>query len=90
MRYEEYRCDPRLAPYVRLIWSLELDRPGSFGPPERIMPDGIVEVVLSYGQPFPMRFAGEPFRLQTESFAVSQTKRFVEIQPDAPAAPRQA
>ncbi len=64
MRYEEFPIDPRLAPYVRLIWHLEIDRPADFGPPERVMPDGIVEIVFPYRAAFDLRFAGEPFRAQ--------------------------
>ncbi len=85
MRYEEFPIDPRLAPYVRLIWQLEIDRPADFGAPERVMPDGIVEIVFPYRAAFDLRFAGEPFRTQAESFAISQTKRFVEIRPEQPA-----
>ena len=82
MRYEEFPIDPRLAPYVRLIWQLEIDRPADFWPPERVMPDSIVEIVFPYQAPFDLRFTGEPFRTQAESFAISQTKRFVEIRPE--------
>ena len=85
MRYEEFPIDPRLAPYVRLIWQLEIDRPADFGAPERVMPDGIVEIVFPYRAAFDLRFAGEPFRTQAGSFAISQTKRFVEIRPEQPA-----
>ena len=49
------------------------------------MPDGIVEIVFPYRAPFDLRFAGEPFRTQARSFAISQTKRFVEIRPAQPA-----
>jgi AraC-like DNA-binding protein len=84
MRYEEFAIDPRLAPYIQVIWRLDVDKPAEFGPPERIMPDGIVEVVLPYGAPFDVRFAGEPFAPRASGFAVSQTQRWVEIRPDAP------
>jgi AraC-like DNA-binding protein len=84
MRYREFPVDPRLAPYVRLIWLLDIDDPADFGPPERVMPDGIVEVVFPYGAPLGIRFAGEPFAPHASSFAVSQTHRFVEVRPNAP------
>ena len=76
--------NPRLARYIRLIWSLELDRAEAFGPPQRIVPDGIVEVVFHYGAPFSMRYAGETFLRQPASFAVSQTRRYLEIVPQGP------
>jgi AraC-like DNA-binding protein len=73
--------DPSLARHVQCFTVLELDDPASFGSPERILPDGIVEIVFHYGAPFAMRYAGESFRVQPTSLAVSQTRRFVEIRP---------
>lgn len=73
-------CEP-LRPYVRLFWILELDEPGAFGPPERIAPDGLLELVFHYREPFACRYDGEPFAPQPRSVAVSQTRRFVEIAP---------
>lgn len=73
-------CLP-LRPYAQLVWCLELDGPGDFGPPERIAPDGIVEMVFHYGDPMAMRYSGETFAAQPRSSIVSQTRRFVEIQP---------
>ena len=35
------------------------------------MPDSIVEIVFPYQAPFDLRFTGEPFRTQAESFAIS-------------------
>lgn len=43
-------CEP-LTPYVHLIWLLELDDLAAFGPPERIVPDGLVEAVFHYRTP---------------------------------------
>ena len=77
-------CQP-LRPYVRLIWLLELDDPDEFGPPERITPDGLVELIFHYRTPFACRYAGEELVPQPRTVAVSQTRRFVEIQPRGPA-----
>lgn len=76
-------CEP-LRPYVRLIWLLEIDDPAEFGAPERIAPDGLLEVVFHYRTPFACRHAGEEFVRQPTSVAVSQTRRFVEIRPEGP------
>ena len=51
MQYHELQPDPLLAPYVKLIWVLELDHPQQFGGPETILPDGIVEAVFHFGEP---------------------------------------
>ena len=84
MRHLEICPSPWLRPHVQLIWCLELEHPDEFGPPERIAPDGIVELVFHYRRPMAIRFAGEPFTLQPASSVVSQTRRFVEICPRGP------
>jgi AraC-like DNA-binding protein len=84
MRYLELAPPSSLQPYVRLFWCLELDTPGEFGPPERIAPDGIVEMVFHYGAPMTVRFAREAFALQPRSSVVSQTRRFIDIKPGGP------
>ncbi len=71
---------PQLAPYVRLFWLLELDDPADFGPPTRITPDGVLELVFHYRTPFASRYAGCDFTPQP-SVAVSQTRRYLEILP---------
>lgn len=84
MRYIELTPPPLLQPYVRLLWSLELETPHDFGPPERIAPDGIVEMVFHYRVPMAVRYAREPFAVQPRSSLVSQTRRFIEIEPAGP------
>ena len=70
-----------LAPYVQLIWTLEVDVPTSFGAAERILPDGIVEAIFHYRTPFDMRYRSAPFSRQPTSLVVSQTRSFLEIEP---------
>ncbi len=81
MRYIEVSPPPTLRPYVQLIWCLELDTPTEFGPPERIAPDGIAELVFHYRGRMTVRFAGEDFVPQPASSIVCQTHRYVEILP---------
>ncbi len=81
MRYFELSPREELAPYVRSIWGLELNSAAAFGPPDRIMPDGAVEIVFHFGTPFSMRFAGEDFARQPRSFAVLQAGKYLEIKP---------
>jgi AraC-like DNA-binding protein len=71
----------RLRPYVQLIWCFELEAPIERLPPERIAPDGVVELVFHYRDPMALRFAGEEPALQPRSSAVMLTRRFVEISP---------
>ncbi len=81
MRDREIVPCPQLRPYVRLIWLLELDDPADFGPPARITPDGVLEVVFHYQMPFDCRYAGEDFAPQPRSVAVSQTRRYLPRDP---------
>lgn len=82
IRYREFAVHEALAPYVRLIWLLECDGPALFGGPERIVADGVVEAIFHYRTPFTMRFADTEAAEQPVSLLVSQTRRFVEIEPD--------
>ncbi|MFQ5527822.1 MAG: helix-turn-helix domain-containing protein [Thermoanaerobaculia bacterium] len=82
MRSRELIPCEQLRPFVRLIWVLELDEPADFGPPERISPDGLLELVFHYSTPLACRYDGEGFERQPRSVAVSQTRRFLEIRPD--------
>ena len=81
IRYREFPVDEALAPYVRLIWLLECDGPALFGGPERIVADGVCEAIFHYRLPFTMRFAGADAAVQPVSLLVSQTSRYLEIQP---------
>ena len=71
----------RLRPYVQLIWCFELDAATAIGPPERIAPDGVVELVFHYRNPMAMRFAESEPGAQPRSSAVTLTRRFIEIYP---------
>jgi AraC-like DNA-binding protein len=81
MKSIEFAPSPRLQPYVQLLWCLELDAPGDFGPPARIAPDGIVELVVQYGEPMEVRFAQAPFVRQPRSSLVVQKRRYLEFHP---------
>ncbi len=83
MRIRTHAIHPRLAPYVRLIWTLEAGDVGSDARPERVLPDGIVEAVFHAGAPWSMRFADASFARQPQSFAIFQTHRFIELRPAA-------
>ena len=82
--YAEVPVDPTLVRFVQLIWTLEVADPARFGAAERIVPDGLVEAVFHYRTPFDMRYGDAPFDRQAASVVVSQTRRFIEIQPAGP------
>jgi AraC-like DNA-binding protein len=81
MILREFPPDPRLARDVKLLWTLEEERLPGRPSTERILPDGLVEVVFHFRDPFLMRREGETFARQPPSFAVSMTERFLEMRP---------
>lgn len=81
MAVDVYPPGRDLAGQVQVFTVMDLEGPGDVGAPERIVPDGIVELVFHYETPFAMRYPGEVFAIQPRSFAISQTHRFVEIRP---------
>ena len=52
MRYREIHPQAPLNNFVECFWTLEGDGPSSDGTPERILPDGCVELILNFGARF--------------------------------------
>ena len=82
-RYDEYPIHPTLSSFVKCIWSLQSDRAVYDAPRERILPDGCVELVFHFHDPFRTHFANGASAVQPRSFVVGQMKRFLEIGNDA-------
>jgi AraC-like DNA-binding protein len=79
--YREYPIHPALRLLVKCIWSLESDRAIYDAPRERILPDGCVELVFHFHDPFRTHFPNGRGAVQPRSFVVGQMKRFLEIAP---------
>jgi AraC-like DNA-binding protein len=80
VRFREHPIHPALTPFVKCIWSLESDRAVRDAPRERILPDGCVELVFHFHDPFLTYSATGTRTLQPRSFVVGQMRRFLEIQ----------
>jgi AraC-like DNA-binding protein len=80
MRYREVEPCPPLRPYVRCIWVLEDLGARGPGAPDRILPDGCVEMVLHYGDRFLRHRDGVAPSVQPRSVVVGQITRFLVIQ----------
>jgi hypothetical protein len=78
--YRQYPIPAALTPFVRLIWSLECDRSHDASP-ERILPDGCVELVFHFRDPFYTAFANQECYAQPQGFLVGQMNEFIEIAP---------
>ncbi len=80
MIYREFETHAGLAPYVQLVWMMESERENDHAPRSLIVPDGIVEIVFHYGDPWITTVAGGKSMVQPRSFAVSQMRKYIEIE----------
>ncbi|HEU4769172.1 MAG TPA: AraC family transcriptional regulator [Pyrinomonadaceae bacterium] len=71
MRYSEILPKPPLNNFVECFWTLEGDGPSPDGTPERILPDGCVELILNFGARF-SQHNGSVQVLQPRHFLVGQ------------------
>ena len=78
MIYREFKTHAGLAPYVQLVWMMESEHEDDHAPKSLIVPDGIVEVVFHYGDPWITTVAGRESKIQPKSFAISQMRRCIE------------
>src|SRR6185503_6420461 len=81
MEYYERRPQPPLSSFVECFWALESDVPST--QPERILPDGCVELILNFGAQFSQHDEGE-LKLQPRSFLVGQMTGPILISPTGP------
>ena len=71
MRYRELKPTPSLQPFVECFWTLENDGSIGLSPPERILPDGCVELILNFADRFLQHDAVQT-KLQPRNFLVGQ------------------
>lgn len=80
MRYCETRPSFSLQPFVECFWTLEGDGSAGSSPPERILPDGCIELILNFGDPFLQHTEGQR-KLQPRNFLVGQMTGPILISP---------
>ena len=82
MKYIEYKPSELLSEYIQLIWIAEAESPEDYYPREKVLPDGIVEIIFHFADPFiTYNINGEGLK-QSKGFAISQMKNFIEIESD--------
>jgi AraC-like DNA-binding protein len=81
MRYREHAPPPRLAPYVRCIWTLRGEPDMSAGG-DPVLPDGCVEIVLNFGDRFRRHLDGGGVERQPRALIAGQLTRSVAIEPE--------
>ena len=81
MNYCEIKPQPPLSSFVECFWTLQSDVPSP--QPERILPDGCVELILNFGAQF-SQYDDDKRRLQPRSFLVGQMTGPILISPTGP------
>lgn len=81
MNYCEIKPQYPLSSFVECFWTLESDVPSP--QPERILPDGCVELILNFGSQF-SQHDDDKRRLQPRSFLVGQMTGPILISPTGP------
>ncbi len=80
MNYNTYPCSPLLTDFVKCFWSLEA--PVSPVPErQRIVPDGCMEMIFHYGDPYRQYFNNETYIIQPSAFVFGQLTAALEIAP---------
>lgn len=80
MRYCEITPKPPLNHFVECFWTLEGDGPTPGDAPERILPDGCVELILNFGARFSQHTNGDRV-IQPRHFLVGQMTGPILISP---------
>lgn len=80
MRYREIKPTPALHRFIECFWTLEGSESSAAGPPERILPDGCVELILNFGDRFFQHVDGCK-QLQPQNFIVGQMTGPILISP---------
>jgi AraC-like DNA-binding protein len=78
--YRELRPHRPLDRFVRCFWFLEGEAPESDGAPEKILPDGCMEIVIHVGAPF-CRVRDGVARTQSTAFLVGQLTGCLLLEP---------
>jgi AraC-like DNA-binding protein len=81
MRYREIQPARLLSPFVECFWTLEGEPDPAESTPERILPDGCVEIILSFADRFAEIGQSSEEKLQPSHFLVGQMTRPVIIKP---------
>ena len=84
MTYLEFKPQWPLSEFVQLIWVWEDATNVHHLPRERIVPDGIVELVFHFGDPLVTYFPDDTASIQPLNFVIAQVEEFIEIEAQGP------
>jgi len=80
MKYREIPPPAALAEHLECFWILQSNGDASHLPPQRILPDGCVELIVNFADPFSER-GPHGFVRQPQHFVVGQMEQALEIVP---------
>ena len=80
MIHKEFETPESLGEFVQLLWGMASENSDDRFRRERIMPDGIVELVFHFAQPFRTYRTDGTHYQQPQAFAISQMREFIEIE----------
>jgi AraC-like DNA-binding protein len=80
MRYTEIRPSDRFARYVKCFWTLESSSAPVGNAPEPVMPDGSIELIFNFADPFRRYHADGSVETQPRSIIAGQMRGFAVIE----------
>lgn len=80
MDYSEHLPSPHLRSYVKTYWFLQGNLPLEALQPERIFPDGCMELIIHYGDAF-QKLTADKLEKQANGFVYGQLEQFIELVP---------
>ena len=80
MNYQVYTPSPELQPFIKCFWSLE-DEKQDDTVKQRVLPDGCMEMIFHYGDPYRQYFEDGSSIIQPGSFVFGQITKYIEIAP---------
>lgn len=81
MRYREHKVAPILAKHIECIWLLESDDEPISSTPQRLLPDGCIELILNFSDRFREHKQTGQSYLQPQRFVVGQMTRPMLVSP---------
>jgi AraC-like DNA-binding protein len=78
----EFQPSEHLRPFIELYWYWAAEAGDNLSP-GRIVPDGLTELVFHIAEPLSLRWAGESVTRQQRSIVVLQTRRYIDLIPQA-------
>jgi AraC-like DNA-binding protein len=81
MRYRAIPSSPYLAKYIECFWTLESREKSPVASPERILPDGCVELIFNLSDAFKRYHPNRMLEIQPQTLIAGQMRRYAMIEP---------